>query len=80
MFIEFKNLNVAYGKEFPLATIYFNKCDSERFLREQGIALSGSLAALFRLLQSLITYHKKRAVRLSLLIIAFLIKKRRKMP
>ena len=31
MFVEFKNLNVAYGKEFPFATIYFNKCDGERF-------------------------------------------------
>lgn len=41
MFIEFKNLNVAFGKEFPLAIVYFNNCDGERFLREQGIALSG---------------------------------------
>lgn len=41
MFIEFKNLCVTYGKEFPFAIVYFNKCDGERFLREQGIALSG---------------------------------------
>ena len=41
MFIEFKNLCVTYKKEFPLAIVYFNKCDGERFLREQGIALSG---------------------------------------
>ena len=50
MFVEFKNLNVAYGKEFPLATIYFNKCDSERFLREQGIALSGSFSSFIPLI------------------------------
>lgn len=36
MFVEFKNLNVAYGKEFPLATIYFNKCDGERFFKRTG--------------------------------------------
>lgn len=41
MFIEFKNLCTTYGKEFPLAIVYFNKCDGECFLREQGIALSG---------------------------------------
>lgn len=50
MFIEFKNLNVAYGKEFPLATVYLNKCDSERFLREQGIALSGSFSSFISLI------------------------------
>lgn len=50
MFVEFKNLNVAYGKEFPLATIYFNKCDGERFLREQGIALSGSFSSFIPLI------------------------------
>ena len=50
MFVEFKNLNVAYEKEFPLATIYFNKCDSERFLREQGIAKSGSFSSFIPLI------------------------------
>lgn len=42
MFIEFKNLNVAFGKDFPLAIVYFNKYDSEQFLKEQGTAKSGS--------------------------------------
>lgn len=42
MFIEFKNLNVVYGKGFPLATIYFNKYDSEQFLKVQGMSKSGS--------------------------------------
>ena len=45
MFIEFKNLNVAFRKEFPLAIVYLNKCDGERFLREQGIAKSGSFSS-----------------------------------
>lgn len=45
MFIEFKNLNVAFDKKFPLAIVYFNKCDGERFLREQGISLSGSFSS-----------------------------------
>lgn len=31
MFIEFKNLNIAFRKEFPLAIVYFNKYDGERF-------------------------------------------------
>lgn len=50
MFIEFKNLNVAYGKEFPLATVYLNKCDGERFLREQGIAKSCSFSSFIPLI------------------------------
>lgn len=50
MFIEFKNLNVAFRKEFPLAIVYFNKCDGERFLREQGIALSGSFSSFTSLI------------------------------
>lgn len=50
MFIEFKNLNVAFGKEFPLAIVYLNKCDGERFLREQGIALSGSFSSFISLI------------------------------
>ena len=50
MFVEFKNLNVAYGKEFPLATVYLDKCDGERFLREQGIALSGSFSSFIPLI------------------------------
>lgn len=50
MFVEFKNLNVAYGKEFPLATVYLDKCDGERFLREQGIALSGSFRSFIPLI------------------------------
>ena len=50
MFVEFKNLNVAYEKEFPLATVYLDKCDSERFLREQGIALSGSFSSFIPLI------------------------------
>ena len=44
MFVEFKNLNVAYGKEFPLATVYLNKYEGERFLREQGMSKSGSFS------------------------------------
>ena len=60
MFVEFKNLNVAYGKEFPLATIYFNKCDSERFLREQGIALSGSFSSFIPLI-AIVDKKKKKA-------------------
>lgn len=50
MFIEFKNLNVAFRKEFPLAIVYFNKYDGERFLREQGIALSGSFSCFIPLI------------------------------
>ena len=50
MFVEFKNLNVAYGKEFPLATVYLDKYNSERFLREQGIALSGSFSSFIPLI------------------------------
>lgn len=50
MFIEFKNLNVAFGKEFPLAIVYLNKCDGERFLREQGIAKSGSFSSFISLI------------------------------
>ncbi len=50
MFIEFKNLNVAFRKEFPLATVYFDKCDGERFLREQGIAKSGSFSSFISLI------------------------------
>lgn len=50
MFIEFKNLNVAFRKEFPLAIVYFNKGDGERFLREQGIALSGSFSSFIPLI------------------------------
>lgn len=50
MFIEFKNLNVAFNKEFPLAIVYLNKCDGERFLREQGIALSGSFSSFISLI------------------------------
>ena len=50
MFIEFKNLYVAFRKEFPLAIVYLNKCDSERFLREQGIALSGSFSSFIPLI------------------------------
>lgn len=50
MFIEFKNLNVAFRKEFPLAIVYFDKYDGERFLREQGIALSGSFSCFIPLI------------------------------
>lgn len=50
MFVEFKNLNVAYGKKFPLAIVYLNKCDGERFLREQGIAKSGSFSSFIPLI------------------------------
>ena len=50
MFVEFKNLNVAYEKESPLATVYLDKCDGERFLREQGIALSGSFSSFIPLI------------------------------
>lgn len=50
MFIEFKNLNVAFRKEFPLAIVYLNKCDGERFLREQGIAKSGSFSSFIPLI------------------------------
>lgn len=50
MFIEFKNLNVAFGKEFPLAIVYLNKCNGERFLREQGIAKSGSFSSFIPLI------------------------------
>lgn len=50
MFIEFKNLNVAFRKEFPLAIVYFNKYDGERFLREQGISLSGSFSSFIPLI------------------------------
>lgn len=50
MFIEFKNLNVAFGKEFPLAIVYLDKCDGERFLREQGIAKSGSFSSFIPLI------------------------------
>ena len=50
MFIDFKNLSVAFGKEFPLAIVYLNKCDGERFLREQGIAKSGSFSSFIPLI------------------------------
>ena len=50
MFIEFKNLNVAFGKEFPLAYVYFTKYNGESFLREQGIALSGSFSSFIPLI------------------------------
>lgn len=50
MFIEFKNLNVAFRKKFPLAIVYFNKYDGERFLREQGISLSGSFSSFIPLI------------------------------
>ncbi len=50
MFIEFKNLNVAFGKEFPLAIVYLDKYDGERFLREQGIAKSGSFSSFIPLI------------------------------
>lgn len=50
MFIEFKNLNVAFNKEFPLAIVYLDKCDGERFLRELGIALSGSFSSFIPLI------------------------------
>lgn len=49
MFVEFKNLNVSFRKEFPSAIVYLNKCDGERFLREQGIALSGSFSSFIPL-------------------------------
>ena len=42
MFVEFKNLNVAFREIFPLAIVYLNKYDSEQFLKEQGTAKSGS--------------------------------------
>ena len=42
MFVEFKNLNVAFRKIFPLAIVYLNKYDSEQFLKEQGMEKSGS--------------------------------------
>lgn len=60
MFIEFKNLNVAYGKEFPLATVYFDKCDGERFLKEQGIAKSGSYSC-FSPLVAIVDYVPQKA-------------------
>lgn len=60
MFIEFKNLNVAYGKEFPLATVYFDKCDGERFLREQGTAKSGSYSC-FSPLIAIVDYVPQKA-------------------
>lgn len=50
MFIEFKNLNVAFGKEFPFAYVYFTKYNGESFLREQGIALSGSFSSFIPLI------------------------------
>lgn len=50
MFIEFKNLHVAFRKEFPLAVVYFNKCDGERFLKEQGTAKSGSFSSFIPLI------------------------------
>ena len=50
MFVEFKNLNVAFRREFPLAIVYLNKCDGERFLREQGIAKSGSFSSFIPLI------------------------------
>ena len=50
MFIEFKNLNVAFGEEFPLAYVYFTKYNGESFLREQGIALSGSFSSFIPLI------------------------------
>lgn len=60
MFIEFKNLNVAYGKKFPLATVYFDKCDGERFLREQGTAKSGSYSC-FSPLIAIVDYVPQKA-------------------
>lgn len=50
MFVEFKNLNEAFGKEFPLAYVYFTKYNGESFLREQGIALSGSFSSFIPLI------------------------------
>ena len=50
MFVEFKNLNVAFGKEFPLAYVYFTKYNGERFLKEQGVALSGSFVSFIPLI------------------------------
>lgn len=50
MFVEFKNLNVVFGKKFPLAYVCFNKYNGERFLREQGVALSGSFASFIPLI------------------------------
>lgn len=50
MFVEFKNLNVVFGKKFPLAIVYLDKCDGERFLREQGIAKSGSFSSFIPLI------------------------------
>lgn len=50
MFVEFKNLNVAFGKEYPLAYVYFNKYNGERFLKEQGVALSGSFVSFIPLI------------------------------
>lgn len=50
MFVEFKNLNVAFGEEYPLAYVYFNKYNGERFLKEQGVALSGSFVSFIPLI------------------------------
>ena len=60
MFIEFKNLYVAFRKEFPLAVVYFNKCDGERFLKEQGTAKSGSYSC-FSPLIAIVDYVPQKA-------------------
>lgn len=60
MFIEFKNLNVAFRREFPLAVVYFNKCDGERFLKEQGTAKSGSYSCFIPLI-AIVDYVPQKA-------------------
>jgi hypothetical protein len=50
MFIEFKNLYVAFRKEFPLAIVYLDKYDSEQFLKKQGMAKSGSFSCICSLI------------------------------
>lgn len=60
MFIEFKNLNVAFRREFPLAVVYFNKCDGERFLKKQGTAKSGSYSCFIPLI-AIVDYVPQKA-------------------
>lgn len=60
MFIEFKNLHVAFRKEFPLAVVYFNKYDGERFLKEQGTAKSGSYNCFIPLI-AIVDYVPQKA-------------------
>lgn len=60
MFIEFKNLYVAFGKFFPLAIVYFNKCDGERFLKEQGKAKLGKYSC-FSPLIAIVDYVPQKA-------------------